>query len=259
MTMLSAAERRQECAMTETRQRLERWEAHNEWPLAAGAVVFLAAYAWPILDVQLSPGRRQACHVADWVIWALFIAEYGVRLVLAPKRWHYFWTHVPEVAVLAVPFLRPLRLLRLVVLFRILNRRAADSLHGRIVVYVTGATALLVFTASLAVLDAERGHHGANIANFPDALWWSSTTITTVGYGDHFPVTGSGRLVAVLLMIGGIALLGTVTASLASWLIARVKRAEDEAQLATQADVATLTAEVRELKAMIAAQTAGTP
>jgi hypothetical protein len=82
----------------------------------------------------------------------------------------------------------------------------------------------LLLCASLAVLNAERHHAGANIANFGDALWWSALTATTVGYGDRFPVTADGRFMAAGLTIGAIALLGTVTASLASWLIKRVRQ-----------------------------------
>lgn len=237
--------------MAARQDQLEQWETGSEWPLAVAAIAFLAAYGWPILDAHLASGWRNFCHAADGVLWVVFIVDYLVRLALAPKRFEYFWHHLLDLGVLVVPFLRPLRLLRLVVLFEVLERRAADSLHGRIVVYVAGSTALLVFCSSLAVLDAERGHPGANIHDFGDALWWSATTVTTVGYGDRFPVTANGRLVAVLLMLGGIALLGVVTASLATWLLARVRQGEQEAQAATQADVAALAAEVRELKAML--------
>jgi voltage-gated potassium channel len=71
-------------------------------------------------------------------------------------------------------------------------------------------------------LDAERSSRDANISDFGDAIWWAVSTMTTVGYGDHYPVTPVGRLVAFGLMIGGIALLGTVTATLASWLVETV-------------------------------------
>ncbi|WP_427008442.1 cation:dicarboxylate symporter family transporter [Pseudarthrobacter sp. H2] len=81
---------------------------------------------------------------------------------------------------------------------------------------------LLVYAGALAVLDAEENAAGSNITNFEDALWWAMTTITTVGYGDHFPVTLLGRLVAAGLMIGGIAVLGVVTASVAAWLVENV-------------------------------------
>jgi voltage-gated potassium channel len=65
-------------------------------------------------------------------------------------------------------------------------------------------------------LDAERSSPDANITDFGDAIWWAVTTMTTVGYGDRYPATSAGRMVAFALMIGGIALLGTATATLAS-------------------------------------------
>jgi voltage-gated potassium channel len=91
-----------------------------------------------------------------------------------------------------------------------------------VAIYVAGGAALLVFCASLAVLDAERSNPNSNIKSFGDAVWWAITTMTTVGYGDHYPVTGLGRVVAFGLMVGGVALLGTVSATLASWLIETV-------------------------------------
>lgn len=144
--------------------------------------------------------------------------------------------------------LRPLRLLRLVKLLNVLNRHAGGSLRGRVAVYVAGSTALVLFVAALAMLDAERGADGTNIATFGDALWWATTTVTTVGYGDRFPVTETGRLVAGGLMVAGIALLGIVTASFASWLIERVQQVEEQSQVATRRDVAALTAEVAALR-----------
>jgi voltage-gated potassium channel len=127
---------------------------------------------------------------------------------------------------IALPVLRPLRLLRLIVLLRVLNRHATNSLHGRVAVYVGSSTALIIFVAALAVLDAERGKPDANINTFGNALWWAATTVTSVGYGDRFPVTVTGRLVAIGLMIAGVTLLGIVTASIATWLINRVRDLE---------------------------------
>ena len=103
-------------------------------------------------------------------------------------------------------------------------------LRGRLAVYVAGGAALLGFCAALAVLDAERSRPDANISSFGDATWWAITTMTTVGYGDHYPVTTSGRLIGVALMLGGIALLGVVTASLASWLVEAVEAEQQESE-----------------------------
>jgi voltage-gated potassium channel Kch len=103
-------------------------------------------------------------------------------------------------------------------------------LRGRVGIYVAGGASLLAFCAALAVLDAERSSPDANISDFGDAIWGSVTTMTTVGYGDHYPVTAAGRLVAFGLMIGGIALLGTVTATLASWLVETVAAEKEQAE-----------------------------
>jgi voltage-gated potassium channel len=232
---------------------VEAWQRRAEWPLTFTAVLFLAAYATPILRPQLPENWRAACRAVVILTWALFAADYMVRLLLATHRWRYFWRHLLDLAIVVLPVLRPLRLLRLVMLLRVLNRRAAQSLRGRIAVYVASATGLLIGCASLAVLDAERGHASATIRNFPDALWWSVSTITTVGYGDRFPVTSEGRLIAVGLMLGGIALLGVVTASIASWFLDRVKETEEQAQAATQADLLSLRDEVQQLRKLLEA------
>jgi voltage-gated potassium channel len=124
--------------------------------------------------------------------------------------------------VIVLPLLRPLRLLRLIPLLSVLNRRAQTGLRGRVAIYVAGGASLLAFVAALAVLDVERSSPDANISDFGDAIWWAVTTMTTVGYGDRYPVTSVGRVVGFGLMLGGIALLGTVTATLASWLVETV-------------------------------------
>lgn len=84
----------------------------------------------------------------------------------------------------------PLRLLRLVTLLSVLNPYAGGSKRGRVAVYVAGATSLVLFVASLPVLDAERGANDATITTFGDAAWWAFTTVTTVGYGNRYPITG---------------------------------------------------------------------
>jgi voltage-gated potassium channel len=179
-----------------TEQLVDVWERRTEWPLTVAAVLFLGAFAWPILDIHLTAGWRQSCKVVVLAAWVVFVVDYLIRVSLA-RRWDYWWRHIPDLAILALPALRPLRLLRVVMLLKILNRNAASNLRGRIAAYVVGATGLLLLCSALAVLDAERHHAGANIHNFGDALWWSITTITTVGYGDRFPVSNEGRAVAV--------------------------------------------------------------
>lgn len=151
-------------------------------------------------------------------------------------------------AIVALPILRPLRLLRLVILLGVFQRVAGRTLRGKVVLYVAGSTVGLVLVGSLAVLDGERHEAGASIATFGDALWWAFTTITTVGYGDMRPVSVTGRCIAVVLMIGGIALLGTVTATLASWIVQRVAEEDDAGRAATRRQVDELTSQIQALR-----------
>lgn len=232
------------------------WERRTEWPLIVVAMVFLAAYAWPILDPRLPSGLRRLCDLVVLGAWVSFAVDYAVRLLLSADRRAFLRTHALDLLTIVLPVLRPLRLLRLVVLIRVLNRRATASLHGRVVAYVATSAVLGIFVAALAELDAERGHADASIDDFGDALWWAATTVTTVGYGDRFPVTATGRWIAVGLMLSGIALLGAVTAAIASWLIAQVREVEQDTETVLHQEVAGLRADIANLRAAMISRTA---
>ena len=189
----------------------------TEWPLASVAVLFLITFSWEVI-ANLKGEALEFAEVVIAATWVVFLIDYVVNLILAERRWHWFYTHLFDFFIVVLPILRPLRLLRLVTLLAILHRTVGIAFRGRVMVYAAGASSLLVYVASLAMLDAERGGTG-DIQSFPQALWWAFVSITTVGYGDYVPVTETGRLIAVGVMIGGIALIGTVTASLASWIV----------------------------------------
>ncbi len=225
---------------------LQRWERHAEWPLAAAALLFLSVFSVQVL-VRPQGHEAYVLWAVDWTIWGVFILDYVPRLCLASNRWRWFLHHLLDFAIVALPLLRPLRLLRLLVLIELLQRAVGDAFRGRIVVYTVSGVLLLIYTASLAVFDKERYQHGATINSFGKALWWSITTVTTVGYGDVYPVTNTGRVIAVLLMIGGISLVGVVTAALASWIIQGVAEEETASQVATAAHIDELRSEIREL------------
>ena len=213
-----------------TVERLRWWQRQTQWPLTGAAVLFLLAFALPIIDTRLTPAWVRFFGLLAWATWSLFIVDYLMRIHLAPRRLQYVARHWYDLVVLVLPLWHPFRLLRLAALLRVLNRNAAHSLRGRVATYVVLGSSFFAFCGALAVLQAERPDPNANIKSIGDALWWAIATMTTVGYGDRYPVTMTGRFVAVTLMIGGIAVLGLTTATVASWLVERVS-ARDESQM----------------------------
>lgn len=217
------------------------------------AFVFLAAFAVPIIWWPGTPEEVVlVCEALVWVTWAIFAVDYIARLSLTQDRLGFAKRHWFDLLVIALPVLRPLRLLRLVTLLSVVNRRASSDLRGRVGTYVAGGAILLAVVGALAVVDAERGADGANITTIGDAFWWAAATMTTVGYGDRYPVTPLGRGVAVGLMVAGIAILGTVTATLASWIVERVSEAKAESDSVSR-DLQLLREEVAALRSMLQA------
>ena len=217
-----------------------------------------------MLATRPGQGGWQALETALWGVWAVFLVDYVVRVGLARRPLRFIVRHPVDLLVAAAPFFRFLRLLRLLSAVSTLGRVLRDDFRGRIGVYLVVTVSLLSVVASLGVYEAERDAPDASIVTFGDALWWVITTITTVGYGDRYPVTTEGRLVAAGLMIAGIAVLGTVTAAIASWFLERVG-AHDPAEAvtdpgpvpATSAEVAELLVELRAVRARLDALETG--
>ena len=229
-----------------------RWEELSQRPLLALAVGFAVAYAVPIVDSSAGRSLTAACTMVEWVVWGAFAADYVVRLGLARRRKEFVRTHWLDLCAVVLPLLQPLRLLRLVSTLMLVGRRARMASQIQLTTYVGGSVIGLLMFGSLAVLSVERDSPDGNIRTLGDAVWWSFTTMTTVGYGDHAPTTGLGRMIAVGLMLSGIALLGVVTANIAAWFIARFEKDDVEERRQTEA-IRALTDEVRALRAEVAA------
>lgn len=227
----------------------DQWQSLTYWPLIITSLVFIVVYSWQVIADLQGPAYAVA-RVVIGVTWVVFAVDYVVRLALADPRGKWFRGHLFDLAVVVIPALRPLRLLRALTVVKALQRTAGSAIRNRVAIYGAGAAAILIWIAALAVLEAERGAPGANIENFGDAVWWAFVTITTVGYGDFYPVTWWGRVVAVLLMCGGIAVVGVVTATVSSWVIERAAATVgDDTEPATRG-------QVRELAQQLAAVSA---
>jgi voltage-gated potassium channel len=229
--------------------RIAAWDRRVDWWLTGLAAVFLGAYAWEVLDTSLDPVGEAALEAVITATWVVFGVDYLVRLALARDRWRYVRRHVLELVVLVLPMFRPLRALRVFTAIGVLNRQLRDDARGGVAVYVTGTVTLIAFVASLAVLDAERDAPDATLTTFGEAIWWTVTTISTVGYGDRYPVTTEGRFVAGALMLAGIALLGVVTASIAGWFVQNLRQAGQQVERAVEGEVDRAEAQLAEVLA----------
>ncbi|WP_063813315.1 potassium channel family protein [Herbidospora daliensis] len=206
-----------------------------EWRLLVFAGVFLVAYATPILFPQLPYDWKLTCWLAQLGCWLLFLAEYAVRFARAGDKKAFAKENLLDLLVILLPLMMPLRMLQ---------RRL--GFQRRVLTFTATTTLVLGLAASLAVLRVERDAPGATILTFGDATWWAVTTMTTTGYGDTYPVTPDGRLIGAALMLGGVALLGVVTATLASWFGRRFDTGDDTERLLREA-----LKEIGELKEML--------
>ncbi|MER5177813.1 potassium channel family protein [Streptomyces sp. NPDC002896] len=212
---------------TESRQ--ARWEQRTEIPLGVASLAYLAAYAVWVLGESLPEDWRDACLAVTMASWALFVVDYAVLWRMSGQGLRFVRKHWLDTIVLLLPLLRPLRFVRL---YEAMQRRRHEprlAVYARVMAYASMSVVLLGFTGALAVYHAEHTAAGASIRTFGEAVWWTCSTLATVGYGDVVPVTPMGRLVAVGLMCCGLALLAAVTGSFSSWLI-QVFTREDQAR-----------------------------
>jgi voltage-gated potassium channel len=203
-----------------------RVERATELPMLLLAVVFLIAVGIPEI-VDVTPEWEMALEAVTWIVWAAFAFELIVKTYLAPDRRRYLLEHWMDVITVVVPFVRPLRLLRLVIVGIRFWTEAKTVLRERTFGVIGTASLLAVAAAAWLVYAAERGGEGP-IQTFPDALWWAAATITTVGYGDVYPKTQAGRGVAVLLMLIGISLFGLLTARVAAFFVEADERRDHD-------------------------------
>jgi voltage-gated potassium channel len=203
-------------------------------------VLVLSIYVLAVLAVdtlvKLPPETARLLHFIDEGICFFFLFEFSLRFYRAPNKLQFMrWGWLDLLASIpSLPLLRIGRVLRLIRLLRILRAfRSARYLiayvfRSRVQGTFTAVTIialLLVLCSSIAILQVET-QPNSNIKSAEDALWWSYVTITTVGYGDKYPVTSEGRLIAAVLMTAGVGLFGVFTGFLASWFVADKQKEE---------------------------------
>lgn len=221
--------------------RLSRWRARTDGPLVALAVGSLPLLLLELKRDQLAHADRVFVDIVNVVVLVAFAADYAVELSLCRHRRRYVrseWASaviVGSQALAVVPglggfgvlrALRGARALRAIaVVLRLFAVGGATARHGRRILRQNAARFALslagftwVASASCFTLAESVGAEG-RIHSFGDALWWSAATITTVGYGDVFPITAVGRIIGIFTMLVGISTFAIVTAKVAEFLV----------------------------------------
>ncbi len=201
--------------LTNRESRLERLERMTETPMT-----LLAVFTIPLLLGPYLWGDEP--HLAwDLAAWGVFAIELLLRVILASDRRSYLRSHWIDVLLVAVPFFRPLRLLRVAVVALRIGVGVGHALSiERMLIYAT--TLAVVCACAARIVEPE---------TFPtliDALWWALVTMSTVGYGDISPATDTGKAVAVPLLVGGITVFGVLTANLATVMVREQAKAGEK-------------------------------
>lgn len=183
------------------------------------ALAFLVAFSYPAFIVKISPSTHQVLDLIQWISWVAFAGDLIFNLARTENKVVYLKKHPLEVLAVVLPMFRPLRLLRFVSVGSIAFHRIGMTRSLGITIRVAVVAVFLTYIAAIQVTQIERVIPTGNIKSFSDGLWWALTTVTTVGYGDKFPTTTDGRVLAFGLMIVGISLIGVLTATVAAWFV----------------------------------------
>jgi voltage-gated potassium channel len=206
--------------------KLIEWQKKTAIPTLVLSLLFTITFVFPIYLYPIDSTAKNLCTAVNYGTWALFALDYVYQIKLAPNNLKFLRTHLFELLIVILPFFRPLRALRAITFTAQASVRSKKAFIKSIPLVMTGATILMIIIMGAAILDIERNAPGANIKTPMDALWWGLVTVTTIGYGDKFPVTTEGRLVAGVLIIFGIALISTLTGAFAAWVLDESEQGE---------------------------------
>ena len=227
---------------------LAAWEERSSRPMFVASVLYLLAFAAPIMSTRIQEPYDGYLNILQLILWGLFAADYCIRLYLAPRRLYFITHNLMNLAIVLLPAWRIVSFLAMI--YMTANRQYKRL--SELAVKLFGYTAIFIIMFALAIYSVESSEPGAMIRDLPTAYWWTFTTLATVGYGDVYPITGIGRVIAVVVMLYGVGMVAVATGALASWIIEKIGGGEEQEYPATKADVDDLRQEISELRALLA-------
>ena len=212
--------------MTTDLQKRTRWEDATRTPLVILGLLFIVAYAVDVLVPRQTLVVNAAWFVLLVLGWIAFAADYIVRVSLTPRgqRGAFVAHNIIDLLSVFIPVFRALRVVNLLRGIPFFRKHSGNAVRAEVITLGLAYAVLYIFFIALATLAVERGAPHSTITSFGQAIWWACTTVFTVGYGDTYPVTVVGRVYAVALMLGGVAIVGTASALIFSYISERIAR-----------------------------------
>ena len=183
------------------------------------AIAFLFSFSYPAFVSTVSTSTQRLLDYIQWISWFAFAIDLTYGVIKSDNWKRYLLKHPLDVLAVTRPFPRPLRVLRVISFGALALEKVALARSMAVTTKVIVTTIFLTYIAAVQMTIFERDADGSNIKNFGDGIWWAFVSVTTVGYGDKYPVTTSGKFLAVALLVLGISLLATITASVATSFI----------------------------------------
>ena len=257
----------------------ERWELLEQIDAITDKPMIVLSFVWlGLLVLDLTAGLNRPLEMLSYAIWAIFVLDFILELIIAPEKWHYLRRNWLTAVSLLLPALRVLRLFRALRIMRVarfgrsvnlvrlvtsINRGMKAMRHAlrrrgvgyvlllTFVVTAVGAAGMAQFESAAALRDAGIERSGVEGLNsYGEALWWTAMTMTTMG-SEYWPKTLEGRILGWLLSLYAFAIFGYITATLASFFIGADVAAR-EGQSGRGSEVATLTAELADVRQSLA-------
>ncbi len=207
----------------------DHWKLDYGYELFIAFVSVLSIFNMVLIYIPgIDKNAAAVVGIINLVLTLIFLFDFTLRISTTPSRSRYFLYDFGWADLLAcIPYFRVFRIFRIVKAYRLFHRYGMGSVKSYLTVHraesalfiLISAVLMIVETGSFLVLLAEQGAEDANIITAPDALWWVYVTMTTVGYGDHYPVTNMGRLVGILVMTTGVGIFATFAGFISNKLL----------------------------------------
>jgi len=210
-------------------QKHETYLTSTAVPMLILGLGYAALYVISVFSEPSLPVLSRYANDLQNILWGVFVGELLIQFYLYPRKSQFVRKEWLAVVLTVVPLLRPLRVIRVLYLLFRFGAKFNESKYVALPLVATVGAVMMIFVVGAAELDAERNALHATITTPIDAIWWGLVTMTTIGYGDRYPVTLKGKILAAGLIFFGIAFVSVLTATIAAWMLEKLGDTERNA------------------------------